>query len=147
MLDEYSIHHIGYCVTNLNKSIEKFRVLGFSSIGDTVEDTSRNVKIQFMKKSAHIIELIAPLNLEVKSPVDRILSQVGSTPYHLCFEVVDIEKDIEPLKKKGFILIEKPRKALAIGNSLVAFMFANHVGLIELVQLKRGFSFDRGNKK
>ena len=56
------IHHIGYAVKNIKSSINEFLELGFKKCGDLVEDTGRNIVIQFISNQHYTIELIAPLN-------------------------------------------------------------------------------------
>ncbi|WP_370038172.1 VOC family protein [Petrotoga sp. Shatin.DS.tank11.9.2.9.3] len=55
------------------------------------------------------------------SPIDNILKNRGSTPYHICYESKDILKDIEMLKSEGFVLISKLSEAPAINQKNFAF--------------------------
>ena len=45
------IHHIGYAVSSIEKSIQKFEVLGYEAIGEVVDDVSRKVRIVFLENS------------------------------------------------------------------------------------------------
>ncbi len=126
------IHHIGYAVKDIAISSEKFEKLGYKNISGIVEDSERSVFIQFMEKDGYLIELIAPLN--DKSHINTILRKIGSSPYHICYEVHDIDTEIENLLKSGYVLIEKPDEAVAIANKKAAFLFNKDIGILELLE-------------
>lgn len=56
------------------------------------------------------------------------------SPYHICYEVENIEEAILELKKQKFILVQKPQVAVAMNNKKVCFLFNKNTGLIELVE-------------
>lgn len=126
------IHHIGYAVRDIAISAEKFKKLGYKNISGIVEDSARSVFIQFMEKDGYLIELIAPLN--DKSHISTILKKTGSSPYHFCYEVHNIDTEIEKLTKSGYVLIEKPGEAVAIANKKAAFLFNKDIGILELLE-------------
>ncbi len=126
------IHHIGYAVKDIDMSAEKFKKLGYEKSSDIVEDNERGVFIQFMEKDGYLIELIAPLN--DKSNVCTILKKTGSSPYHFCYEVQNIDTEIENLLNAGYVLIEKPCEAVAMTNKKVAFLYNKDIGILELLE-------------
>lgn len=129
------IHHVGYAVKNMDKAITEFLNLGYSLKGDTVEDTYRNVLIQFIENKGYLIELICKNNSEEYSPVDDILKKnKGAIPYHLCYETDNISLKINELCDKKYILIESEKEAVAIEYRKVAFLYNKDIGIIELVQ-------------
>ena len=125
------IHHIGYAVKNMEKAITSFKKLGFT-IGECIDDESRNVRITFINNEGYDLELVAPLCQG--SPIDSILAKNGEGPYHICYITHSMYKTIKDLKTKGFMLIQKPAPALAIYGQRVAFLFSISVGLIEIVE-------------
>jgi methylmalonyl-CoA/ethylmalonyl-CoA epimerase len=125
------IHHLGYAVQDLEASVDEFKRLGYDQRGDTTRDWERKVAIQFMTNGPYLIELIAPLSSD--SPVNNILSKVGNSPYHICYEVDNIDAEISRLSGETYILIENTSEALAIGKRKVAFLYHADVGLIELI--------------
>lgn len=126
------IHHIGYVVKEINKSIQEFTNLGYNLMSQII-DKNRNISIVFMKNENYVIELISPINH--KSPVEKILNKSGPTPYHICYKCENIEEKILELKQKGWILIKKKEKAIAIENNYVAFLYHKDLGMIELVEI------------
>lgn len=130
------IHHIGYAVKGIEKAKETFQVLGYEAEGEVVFDKERNVNILFMVNEDYRIELVAPGEPSEPSPVDSWLKiKKGGLPYHICYEVSDMEREIERMKKEKFILAEQPKEAPAIGGCKVAFLYKGAVGLIELVEM------------
>lgn len=127
------VHHIGYAVKDINVAIEKFVNLGYEQTCDVCCDSYRNVKICFVQNGNECVELVAP-NGE-KTPVDGVLKLNGATPYHICYEVQNIDGAIENLKKQKFIVMQKPAVAPAIQNCKVAFLYNKDIGMIELVEV------------
>ena len=127
------VHHIGYAVKKLEKAAEIFEGLGYIG-GDITEDEIRNIKIMFMENGHERVELVAP-NGE-STPVDGVLKNNGPTPYHICYEVPDMENAVSELKTKGWMVIKEAEPAPAIGGATVVFLYNRHIGMIELVEIK-----------
>ncbi|WP_166789540.1 VOC family protein [Cryobacterium sp. TMS1-20-1] len=126
------IHHVGYAVRDIASAGEKFRTLGFE-IGTTITDDIRKVAIAFARNGNYVVELIAPV--DSNSPVDGILSKMGPTPYHLCFEVDDMNASLATFRKQGYVVASPPSPAPAINDSVVAFLYHSEIGLVELVEV------------
>jgi len=135
-IDGMIIHHLGIAVADIKRSITGFQGLGWVWNGKIINDSSRGVALAFLKRydSDEVIELVSPVN--EKSPVSHTLTIMKNvaTPYHLCYEVTDIERAIELLKKRKYVLTEKPKPAVAFSDRRVAFMLKRDVGLIELLE-------------
>ncbi len=129
-----TFHHIGVATSNLEASIECYEKLGYQLKDEViVTDPIQNVRIAFVKRDQHPwIELIAPVDED--SPVNAILKKSGTSPYHTCYEVEDIDQMIVDLKKQRFVVVQKPVPAVAFENRRISFLFHRHTGLIELVE-------------
>ena len=128
------VHHIGYAVKDINKSLAMFEKLGFHLVGDVTHDTSRKVDICFLVdfNNENKVELIAPY--EEGSDADGPLKKWGGpAPYHICYEVDSIEQCIADLGR-GCVVIKKPAVAPAIDNKRVAFLYHKDMGLFEIVE-------------
>lgn len=125
------IHHIGYAVKNIDEAFKLFKILGFEKVNEKVVDEERKVKILFVKNNEYLVELIEPYGNN--SPIENILKNSGSTPYHICYESKDILKDIEMLKNDGFVLISELSAAPAINQQKVCFLYNGKVGIIEIL--------------
>lgn len=133
-MSEYinSIHHIGYLVKNIEKSILEFKSLGYDTISDITYDNIRDIDICFMKNNGYCIELVCPCSN--KSIVYSLLKKLGEGPYHICYEVNNIDKSSEILREKGYFPLGEKIIAPALDNRLVIFFQKKYVGMIELVE-------------
>ena len=126
------VHHIGYAVSNLNESLEIFLGLGYEIVKNAVKDEKRNVELAFVRNGHLLVELISPLDSQ--SPITNYLYKSGNSPYHICYEVNDIDEKLGDLRKSRFIIVEKPAPAIAINNQQVAFLYHPKYGLLELLE-------------
>lgn len=127
------IDHIGYAVRNLSRAQTAFRTLG-GTLEQVIEDSSRNLYIQFGSLDGYRIEFVSPVDRSVPSPVDNYLSKTGPAPYHICYCSHGLEKDIENLSAQGFKVLIPPQTAIAFQNRRVAFLMNAGLGMIELVE-------------
>jgi len=127
------IEHIGIAVNDLNKSEELFSKLFDKKPYKREKVESEGVITSFFQTGPNKIELLAATSDD--SPIAKYLSKNKEGIHHIAFEVADIRKEMERLKKEGFtILNDKPKKGA--DNKLVCFVHpksANGV-LIELCQ-------------
>jgi methylmalonyl-CoA/ethylmalonyl-CoA epimerase len=132
MNSNYLFHHIGIATRNIEKSSKIYSKLGYTVSEIKVEPT-QNVRIAFLFKTGDpMIELVEPLTDD--SPISRIVKQSGTTPYHTCYEVDDIEKSSEELEELNFRLLFEPLKSEAMDEGLFCYLYSPEIGLIELYQ-------------
>lgn len=127
-----NIDHMAICVKNLNDSIKKYENdLGLSfSYREIVED--EGVEIAFFNTKKINIELIQPLT--ATNPVSKYIEKKGEGLHHLAFQVDDIEKTLNELKKRQFNLIHHSPRHSSDGSK-AAFIHPKQFGvLIEIVQ-------------
>ena len=127
-----NVHHIGYLVKQIDKAAEKFQMLGYVKLGETVYDSFRDVQIQFLEKDGYRIELVSPVS--EKSVVFRLLKKYKNMPYHICYEAEDFERDMKQLQADGFLKIDEPCPAPAIGGRRVCFLASAVMGMVEIVE-------------
>lgn len=125
------IHHIGYAVKNIEKAFEKFEKIGYVKETEIIKDDIRKIYIQFIVKDGYRIELVSPASLD--SPVSSIVNK-SNTPYHICYESLNIEESIKCLINNGYTLFKAPQEAKAIKNKKAAFLFSRDIGLIEIIE-------------
>jgi methylmalonyl-CoA/ethylmalonyl-CoA epimerase len=127
-----NFHHIGIATNNIEETTKKYNLFGYQTSTDTFFDPIQNVYITFMEKlNSPRLELVAPVDQD--SPILNILNKNGTIPYHFCYEVVDIVKEVEILKKMKFLMVSKIVPAVAFNNRLVCFLYSKESGLIELL--------------
>jgi len=133
MNENFTFHHIGVATGNFKEAISTYEKLGYGLLNNQIhEDPIQQVRIALMKKEKHpLIELITPLG--DKSPVNKVISKNGATPYHTCYEVDNIELAVEELRQLSFIQISDLSPAVAFGGRQISFLFNKSVGIIELL--------------
>ena len=127
------LHHIGIVVQNINESLgEISNFLSFESTSLPTLVGSQKVNICFLKTSNVYIELIEPADPD--SPIISFVKEGGGF-HHLCFEVDDIQQEIDKMVKNGARLVVAPVKGFE--DRLIAFLLLNmkktKCNLIELV--------------
>ena len=133
MLNSFRFHHIGYAVKDIEKTAEYYVNSGWI-ISDIIIDRIQNSKIAFLKKQGMPpIELVAPVN--EKSPIINTLKKNnGSTIYHVCYEVDNIDAAVAELRKMKYIKLFNPVEAAALNNRKICYLFNKEVGLIEVIE-------------
>ncbi|WP_396196742.1 VOC family protein [Flavobacterium sp.] len=127
------LHHYGFATKSIEKSLLAFRMLGYEEVSDKIHDPIQGVDLMFLKNSSdHLIELVAPVN--ENNPVSKILSKSGSSLYHICYEVIDLESTITELKSKKFLVVLPPTQAIAFSNRRISFLYHAQLGLIEILE-------------
>jgi len=131
------IHHVAYAVADIESARKKFEFLGYEVEQPVMQDTDRNIKIEFMKHTQNglRIELVEPDG--EPNPVSGYLEKNNgmSVPYHICYETEDLEKAMGECRQNGFLPLQKPASAMAIHGCRVAFLFSKDGGMIELVEI------------
>lgn len=126
------VHHIGYLVKKIEAAIRSFENLGYRILQETVYDDIRKVNICFLQKDGYVIELISPVSKE--SVVFGLMKKYKNSPYHICYESENFEKDFRTLVETGFIAIDAPTPAPALQNCNVVFLSSASMGMIELLE-------------
>lgn len=126
------IHHIGYLVKDIKKSVEQFKDLGYSIEVDILYDESRDVEICFMINAGYRIELVSPCSEQ--SVVYEQLKRIGNSPYHVCYVVSDINQEMQRLRERKYVIMIQPQRAVAFAGKRVVFLYHRNVGMIELVE-------------
>ena len=127
------LHHIGIVVQDINESLgEISNFLSFESTSLPTLVGSQKVNICFLKTNSVYIELIEPADPD--SPIISFVKEGGGF-HHLCFEVDDIQQEIDKMIKNGAHLVVAPVKGFE--DRLIAFLMLNmkktKCNLIELV--------------
>ena len=126
------IHHIGYLVKKIDAAISAFENMGYQIIQDTVYDNIREVNICFMQKDGYCIEIISPVS--PTSVVSGLMKKYKNSPYHICYETNDFDRDYEALTANGFTAIDTLTPAPALQNREVVFLTNPFMGMIELIK-------------
>lgn len=130
------VEHIGIAVKKLADSIPLFEKLLNDPCYKTEEVESEKVMTAFFRQGEIKIELLESVNAD--GVIARFIEKKGEGLHHIAFEVADIEKEMERLKKEGFVLLsDKPKEGA--DNKLVCFLHPKQTNgvLIELCMEKK----------
>ncbi|WP_163410021.1 methylmalonyl-CoA epimerase [Flavobacterium ajazii] len=127
------IEHIGIAVKNMDDANVLFeKLLSVASYKTETVETEK-VVTSFFQTGTNKIELLMATDPE--SPIAKFLEKKGEGIHHIAFDVDDIFREIERLKKEGFVLInDVPKKGA--DNKLVVFLHPKNINgvLVELCQ-------------
>lgn len=134
MLERFRFHHIGYVTDNITNTSSVYLQAGYQ-VSPVIEDSVQRVKICFLiKDNSPKIELVEPI--DECSSVNKILKGSGVAPYHVCYEVDDINLALDELvDTQGYIPLFRPVEAIAMDNKLICFLYKKEIGFIELVNI------------
>lgn len=129
------LHHVGIVVNSIQESLgELKRYLSFETTSAIMPVESQKVNICLLKIGNPFLELIEPA-----SPDSAIseFAKSGGGIHHLCFEVKDIQTELESLAKKGATILVNPVKGF--DERRIAFVDLNtkntKCGLVELLEI------------
>ena len=132
MNSNYLFHHLGIATRSIENCISIYSKLGYS-ISDIRVEPSQNVKICFLsKEGGPLLELVEPQNND--SPVSNIVKNSGTTPYHTCYQVENLQESLDELEELNFRVLFEPLKSEAMDEGLFCYLFSAEIGLIELYQ-------------
>lgn len=129
-----TIHHIGYLVKKLDRARKAFEDLGYVVEQETVRDDYRKIDIAFLKKDGYRIELVSPY--DPSSVVAGLAPRVGNSPYHICYEVDDLDAEVNRLRDERYVVSAEAAPAPACGGQRVVFLIHPYMGMIELLEKK-----------
>ena len=123
-------HHVGVACKNIDDEIVNISTIHqVIEKSPTVFDKEQNAELALLTLADGTrIELISG------KPVETLLKK-NITYYHLCFEVDDINVEIDRLVNAGAFLIAEPKPAILFNNRKVAFLNVSY-GIIELLNSK-----------
>ena len=127
-----TIHHVGYLVKKLERARKAFEALGYLVEQETVRDECRKIDILFLKKDGYRVELVSPF--DPSSVVAGLLTRTGNSPYHVCYEVDDLDAETERLRDARYVVSGDSAPAPACGGRRVVFLIHPYLGMIELLQ-------------
>ena len=130
------LHHVGIVVNNIQESLgELSRYLNFETVSTIMPVGSQKVNICLMKVGEPFLELIEPASHD--SAISEFAKSGGGI-HHICFEVKNIESELESLASKGATILVNPIKGF--DERRIAFVDLNtkntKCGLIELLETK-----------
>jgi methylmalonyl-CoA/ethylmalonyl-CoA epimerase len=106
------VDHVSIAVSNLEEGLKTYENLLGIKPSHIEEVPDQGIKAAMIMVGDIEIELIEPTNPD--SGVAKFIEKKGEGVHHICFEVDDVDKELESLAARGVDLIDKQgRKGLA----------------------------------
>ena len=135
MIINCKIEHVGYVTKHIEKTAMSFSILGYVA-GEIVNDDTQKTRICFLRKEGEVpIELVEPY--PENETMLKMLKK-GTTPYHTCYIVPNVQDAYNQLSELGFTPLFSPVEAPAFDNRLICYFWKNDIGLIEIVEQIKG---------
>ena len=129
-------HHVGYVVASIEQAMPGFvRSLGAQWDGRVIHDPLQKVKVAFLTTRAEDpqIELVEPASED--SPVSGFLARGGGL-HHVCYEVGDLEGQLDEFRARGAVIAKRPKPAVAFEGRRIAWVITAEKLLVELLEEK-----------
>lgn len=131
------LHHIGYVVDAVESAVKALQALDNKLVTTPpIRDEIQRCRICFVQRENEpMIELVEPY--ENNKSLRKMLTQRGNAPYHMCYEVEDVEALFDELsEKEGWMPLFRPVEAVAFGNRLITYFYNAQIGYVEFVNEK-----------
>jgi methylmalonyl-CoA/ethylmalonyl-CoA epimerase len=127
-----SVNHVAIAVKNLDEGLKVFETLLGHKAAQVKEIPDQKVKAAMIHVGDVEIELIQPT--DPGTGVAKFLDSKGEGIHHICFEVDDVDKELQAMAAKGIETIDKKGRTGMSGK--VGFLHPKSAKgvLIELVQ-------------
>lgn len=130
------LHHIGIVVNNIQDSLGELKnYLKFETTSAIMPVGSQKVNVCLLKIGEPFLELIEPL-----SPDSAIseFAKSGGGIHHICYEVDNIESELDSLSKKGATILVNPVQGFDERRIAFADLNTKNIkcGLVELLEKK-----------
>jgi methylmalonyl-CoA/ethylmalonyl-CoA epimerase len=126
------VHHVGVVVRDMEQAMRFYRdTLGLHVYKqETIQE--QGVKAALLTLGDSEIELLEPVVPD--TGVARYLERKGEGLHHVCFQVDDIERDLEALKARGTEMIDQTTRIGLAGR--ICFLHPNAMDgtLVELCE-------------
>ncbi len=126
------VHHVGVVVRDIEQAMRFYRdTLGLSVHKlETIQE--QGVRAALLTLGDSEIELLEPVVPD--TGVARYLERKGEGLHHICFQVDDIERDLNTLKMRGTEMIDQQTRIGLAGRICFLHPSAMDGALVELCQ-------------
>lgn len=130
--DTLAFHHIGIACRSVDREAAAYTVAGYAAEGDDFVDPIQGIQGRFLGGAGPRLELLTPT--PGSDVLDPWLAK-GVKMYHLGFEAVDFESEIERLQGERAKIVRPPVPAVAFGGRRICFLMMPNLALLELIEV------------
>jgi methylmalonyl-CoA/ethylmalonyl-CoA epimerase len=132
------LHHVGFVVAAIQESIQGFvRSLAAQWDEKIFHDPLQKVRVTFLQTQNPgdaQVELVEPAAED--SPILSFL-QKGGGLHHLCYEVTNLDSELDEMRSRGLVVVRKPLPAIAFENRRIAWLSTKQKLLLEFLEAGR----------
>lgn len=111
-----SLNHIGIAVKSLEESVKIYKDLLGLGEPEIVEMKDMKLRVAIFRLETYKIELVEPMSPD--TTIAKFLEKRGPGIHHLCFNVLNIEQQLELLKANGVALVDEKPRIGAMGKKI-----------------------------
>ena len=130
-----TFHHVGFVVASIQDSAPGFATsLDATWDGEIIHDPNQVVRVTFLQSkhpSNPLLELVEPAG--EKSPVLSFLQRGGGL-HHICYQVDNLEEQLQLSRAAGGLITRPPLPAVAFGGRRIAWVYTKNKLLIEYLE-------------
>ena len=130
-----SFHHVGFVVASIDAAIQGVaKSVDAEWDGEITHDPLQYVRVAFLRPKHAVdplVELVEPAG--EKSPVLAFLKRGGGL-HHLCYEVDQLDRQLETSRAGGGLVVRPPLPAVAFGGRRIAWFYTKEKLLIEYLE-------------
>ena len=126
-----AISHLGVAVKDLKEARDFYRTVFGIESSEPIVGGGGTVRASLIELENAAVELLEPVGNE--GAIAKFLEKRGEGIHHVCYEVKDINAEIESFKEKGIDIIGEPTPG-AEGLSVFLHPRGTHGVLVELVE-------------
>jgi len=126
------VHHVGVVVRDMDEAMRFYRDTLGLHVHREATIHEQGVRAALLTLGDSEIELLQPVIED--TGVARYLEKKGEGLHHICFQVEDIERDLEALKRRGTEMIDLETRIGLAGRICFLHPSAMDGALVELCQ-------------
>ena len=138
------LHHIGYAVPKIAYALDRFLAEGCLIVSPCIVDPILDVRVQFitLADTDTLVELVEPIS--ERSPVHTFLRRRNGF-YHLCFEVSDLQAQLDLERARHGVIVVNPTRAEAFhgDEGKVAFVVRRSGMLTEFLETTKARNYNQ----
>ncbi len=129
------ISHLGIAVKDLEEAREFYRRVFRLESSDPIIGGDGTIQVSMIPVGETLIELLQPIGDQ--GVMAKFLAKHGEGFHHICYEVDDIQAEIDSIKEAGVEVLGEPKPG---AEGLSAFLHPRdtHGLLVELVEKREG---------
>jgi len=133
-----TLHHIAFVVPSIPEAAPRF-ARSLNGVWDEriIHVPEQTVWVSFVRRRVPVeplFELVQPV--DAASRVSAFLKRGGGL-HHLCYEVADLQAEVENAATDGSIVVHKPAPAAFFGGRPVAWAYTRDRLLIEYLERRK----------